>query len=435
MQDNDPRYLEQAVLGGMIIDSKIAPLVRAKLLGSHPFYFMEHKIIYQAIIDIYEDVGSVDLVMLKELLERTGKLNDAGGIKYLVKVAESTPSSANWEYYCGLIQDKHLRRQLVQFAAEIQTMSADREPASVILSKIEAKISSLVREEIPETGLVSLNRMSEAIAAFDNKTIYIPTGFRGIDEKIYGLANGDFIVIAGRPGMGKTVFATDIALNLAEREIPVIFFSVEMPWIQLHQRIICGMSGVHLAKAMKGYLSAYDKSEMKEAAEKLRPMPLHIDDNRLTPTILRSKIMQYKSKHGIRVVFIDYLQLMTPDKHVNKYEDITAIADAIKLVAREEQVPVVLVSQLNRSVEDRPNKKPRLSDLKGSGSTEEHADVVIMLYRPDYYEGTNTGEAWAIGRKNRRGAAFEVPLCFDAERTKFMEYADDSGEDETLFQE
>lgn len=429
MNDADPRYLEAAVLGSMILNPQVIPQVQTYMLGNNAFYDPIHKTLYQCIVDIYDECGKVDIVLMRDWLERNKELAQVGGVDYLVKVLESVPSAASWQFYADKVKDRNVRRKLSVFASNVQTMSTGHEPATVILSQVEAKLRHLITDESPTSSLVSFDRLPEAIDAFDNDDVFIPTGFGGLDARMYGLSEGDFIVVGGRPGMGKTSFMVDIALNLANRMIPIIFFSVEMPWIQLHQRILCSMADVDLERAMKGQMSVNDFRYMRDAGDVLKKIPFYIDDTPgLTPTLLKAKTIQYKSKHNVKAVFIDYFQKMKPDRTASQYEELSRTADSIAMIAREEQIPTVIGSQLNRDVESRVDKKPRMSDLKGTGSLEDHANAVILLYREDYYSGGNSGDALALIKKLRRGRPGEVPLLFDARITKFKETDDGSGD-------
>jgi len=424
---------EAAVIGSMIIDpASIGQVV--EILDRESFYRIEHQLIYDALIALYEKNRGegIDGVLLRDELERCKQLEQVGGVEYLKKVANSVPSSANVGYYAGIVKDKQLLRELIQTATDILNDAYD--PAGESIQKLdeaEQRIFAITDKRI--TGKVFaikdlVTRAYELIEKRDGKHVTgLATGFITLDQLTCGLQNGEMIIIAGRPSMGKTALALNIAENLGVVEkIPVGIFSLEMGQQQLAERFLCSVSEVESQSVRKGMLSTDHHRRLVDACGILSAAPIYIDDSStLTPLELRAKARRLKSQHDIRCVIIDYLQLMHLGTRVeSRQQEITTISRYLKALARELNIPVVVLSQLNRASEGRMDHLPRMSDLRESGSIEQDADVVMLLHREDYYHGgekdySSNGVADLIIAKQRNGPTGTVNLVFREKFTRF----------------
>jgi replicative DNA helicase len=425
---------EAAVLGSMIIDPQsIADVV--EMIDAAAFYRMEHQIIFDAIITLYEKNRGkgLDAVLLRDQLEKNNRLKEIGGVDYLGRIMESVPSSANVMYYTGIIKDKQLLRELIQATTEIleDAYSVPGETAEK-LNDAERKIFSVTDKNV--TGSASalkdlVVRAYELIEKREGSHVTgLATGFHELDEITCGLQNGEMIIIAGRPSMGKTSLALNIAEHIGITEkIPVAIFSLEMGKQQLAERFLCSTSEIDAQLVRKGMLNDEQYHELASASEILSEAPVFIDDTAaLTPLGLCAKARRLKSQYNIRCVILDYLQLMHigTGRVESRQQEITTISRYVKALARELNVPVVVLSQLNRSPEGREGHRPRMSDLRESGSIEQDADVVMLLHREDYYrrgesgfEADNTAEI--IIAKQRNGPTGLVELIFREKFTRF----------------
>ncbi|MHC4265601.1 MAG: replicative DNA helicase [Planctomycetota bacterium] len=425
---------EAAVLGSMIIDPQCISDV-VEVIEASAFYRIEHQIIFDAIITLYEKNRGqgLDAVLLRNELEKNNRLQEIGGVDYLARIMESVPSSANVMYYTRIVKDKQLLRELIQAASEIleDAYSVPGETAEK-LDEAERKIFSVTDKNI--TGSTAslkdlVVRAYELIEKREGSHVTgLATGFHELDELTCGLQNGEMIIIAGRPSMGKT----SLALNIAEHigitdKIPVAIFSLEMGKQQLAERFLCSTSEIDAQLVRKGLLNDQQYRELASASEVISEAPIYIDDTAaLTPLGLCAKARRLKSQYNIRCVILDYLQLMHmgSGRIESRQQEITTISRYVKALARELNVPVVVLSQLNRSPEGREGHRPRMSDLRESGSIEQDADVVMLLHREDYYrkgesdfEADNTAEI--IIAKQRNGPTGNIKLIFREKFTRF----------------
>lgn len=422
---------EAAVLGSMILDRECIGQVVQEVTADD-FYRPEHREVFEALILLYEKNSDIDLVLLRDELKKRNKLKSVGGVDYLVKIAESVPSAASAEYYANIVKEKSLLRQLVRVSSEILN-DAYSETGDVTdkLDAAEQKVFAVTEKKI--TGSV-VPLKSLLMEAFENiearKGIHVtglPTGYYELDEQLCGLQKGEMIIIAGRPSMGKTSFALNIAEHVgADNDIPVAIFSLEMSKQQLAERFLCSRGHFDSQEVRKGMLSTEQLAELTQTGSELFEKPIYVDDTPgLTPLMIRAKCRRLKAQYDIQCVLIDYLQLMTLGGTVeSRQQEISAISRYLKALARELNVPVVVMSQLNRSPEGREGHRPRMSDLRESGSIEQDADVVMLLHREDYYrrgesgyEETNTAEV--IIAKQRNGPTGVVQLMFDGRYTRF----------------
>jgi replicative DNA helicase len=425
---------EAAVLGSMIIDPQCISDV-VEVIEAAAFYRIEHQIIFDAIISLYEKNRGqgLDAVLLRNELENNNRLQEVGGIDYLGRIMESVPSSANVIYYTGIVKDKHLMRQLIQAATEILE-DAYSVPGDIAekLNEAERKIFSVTDKNI--TGSTAslkdlVVRAYELIEKREGSHVTgLATGFHELDELTCGLQNGEMIIIAGRPSMGKTSLALNIAEHIGITEkFPVAIFSLEMGKQQLAERFLCSTSEIDAQLVRKGLLNDQQYRELASASEVISEAPIYIDDTAaLTPLGLCAKARRLKSQYNIQCLILDYLQLMHMGsaRIESRQQEITTISRYVKALARELNVPVVVLSQLNRSPEGREGHRPRMSDLRESGSIEQDADVVMLLHREDYYrrgesdfEADNTAEV--IIAKQRNGPTGKVDLIFREKFTRF----------------
>jgi replicative DNA helicase len=425
---------EAAVLGSMIIDPRCIGGV-VEILGADAFYRIEHQAIFDAIISLYESSRAdvIDGLLVRDELERRGKLETAGGLDYLRSVVESVPSAASVMYYAEIIVDKMLLRETISAASEI--LNDAFEPGGDIGSKLdeaERKIFMVTDKKITNSAVAIRDIVAKAYELIEKRegthVTGLPTGFYELDDLTCGLQNGEMIIIAGRPSMGKTALALNIAEHVGIIEkIPLAVFSLEMGRQQLAERFLCSHSGIDAQLVRKGMLSTEHFQRLVDTCGVCSEAPIFIDDSSsLTPLELRAKARRLKSSHDIQCVVIDYLQLMTlgTTRIESRQQEISAISRYLKALARELNIPVVVLSQLNRSPEGREGHRPRMSDLRESGSIEQDADVVALLHREDYYhrgddEYTPNNTAELIIAKQRNGPTGTVKLTFRDKCTRF----------------
>ncbi|MDH7598155.1 MAG: replicative DNA helicase [Sedimentisphaerales bacterium] len=437
---------EAAVLGSMLIDPACIGQV-IEVLNRDCFYRPEHQIIFDALVDLYQrhKAEAIDGVLLRDELERRGQMEAVGGVEYLAKVVDSVPSSANVMYYAGIVHDKALLRELIAVSA--QTMQQAYEQSSDVAEILDLATQRLfaVSEKKVSSTAASLKDLVTAVYELIEKregthVTGLPTGFHQLDDMTCGLQPGEMVVIAGRPSMGKTALALNIAehLGVVEKR-PIAIFSLEMSKQVLAERFLCSVSGVDGQLVRKGILSTEHYRRLVEACGVLAEAPIFIDDaSSLTPLELRAKARRLRNLYGIQCVMVDYLQLMhlgQPNVE-SRQQEISTISRYLKGLARELNIPVVVLSQLNRAPEGREGHRPRMSDLRESGSIEQDADLIILLHREDYYrkgepdyEQTNTAEL--IIAKQRNGPTGTVKLIFREQCTRFenLAFVSDSTEE------
>src|SRR5947209_3796272 len=399
------------------------------------FYADAHQKIYQGVIALYDKGHPVDLVLLADHLKEQKQIEDVGGYGYLGELWDAAPTAANAEYYARIVRDKAVVRYLIHAGTEILRDAYDQAmPADELLEGAERKILDIAEQGITSQTFTLAQALTEAYDRIDTRQQRdqtaisgLPTGFVDLDEKTAGLQNSELVIIAARPSCGKTAFAINIARHVAvEDEQPVFVVSLEQSRIELAERFLCSQARVDSHKLRKGHLSSEDMQKLIEAGGVLRNAKLFIDD---TPGLVMLRIAanarRLKLRHGIKMVIIDYLQLIEPDnRRDSRQEQVSHISRRLKFLARELAVPVVALAQVNRSSEDRQDHKPRLADLRESGSLEQDADTVMILHRPEMYEpGQHEGTTEVIIGKQRNGPTGEITLTFIKQYMRFENFA------------
>ncbi|MCX5633897.1 MAG: replicative DNA helicase [Phycisphaerae bacterium] len=425
---------EAAVLGSMMLDPECIGDVVQKI-RTDAFYRLEHQMMFDAIVALWEKKDNdFDLVLLRDELKKRGHLDEVGGPEYLEKIANSVPSSANVEHYVQIVKEKQMLRELIAAAGEVMTDAFETSgDVGDKLDRAEQKIFGVTQKKITGTAVVIKDLLVQAFESIEKREGHhvtgLATGFTELDELTCGLQNGEMIIIAGRPSMGKTSFAMNIAEHIgADDDIPVVIFSLEMSRQQLVERMLCSRATVDSQVVRKGFLSDEQFQALKDAADDMNNKPIYIDDMPgITPLELRGKARRLRAQHGIRCIVIDYLQLMSLGTRVeSRQQEVSEMSRYLKALARELEVPVVVLSQLNRAPEGREDHRPRMSDLRESGSIEQDADVVMLLHREDYYrredESSQNREdnvAEIIIAKQRNGPTGTVKLNFNSQFTRF----------------
>lgn len=425
---------EMAVLGSMLLEED-AIAVAIEIMNEGHFYKGAHKKIFSAIVALFDSSKAADLVTLVDELKKRGQLEEVGGPAYLAGLTNIVPTAANIRHYAKIVKEKALLRNLINVATQIVTDGYESEQdADQLIDKAERLVFEITSSKI-ETPLVTLKDIiKDSIEVIDNlyqrkaNVTGLPTGFFELDTMTAGLQASDLIVVAGRPSMGKSAFVSSIAeyLGVAEK-IPIAIFSLEMSKEQLVQRMLCSHARVDAHRVRTGFLAQQDWPRLTAAAGKLSEATIYIDDS---PSIsileLRAKARRLKAQHDIKMVVVDYLQLMQgPAGAENRQQEISEISQSLKALARELRVPLIAVSQLSRAVEGRSDHRPQLSDLRESGAIEQDADVVILLLREEYYAPTeeNKGIAEAIIAKQRNGPVGSIRLAFVKEYARFENLA------------
>ncbi len=431
---------EMSVLGAMFIDAEAIDHA-IEILRPEYFYDSRHQNIFQVILDLSSRNHPVDLISVSDALEKNGQLDFVGGKTYLMQLQEMVPTAANVEYYSKIVKEKALLRELIRSATEIvqEGLESDGD-AKQIIEDAEKRIFEIGQSQISKRAVPIneiINSTIETIEMLSQRKEAITglaTGFRDFDKKTAGLQPSDLIIIAGRPSMGKSAFAGSICEHVAVHlKKGVAIFSLEMSKEQLVQRMLCSQAMVELSRVRNGYLSGEDWSKLTLAAGKLSESPIFIDDAPgQTVLEIRAKARRLKMKHDISLIVIDYLQFIQSAKRAeNRQQEISEISRSLKALARELRVPVIAVSQLSRQVEQRTGNRPQLSDLRESGAIEQDADVVVLLFREDYYKETeeNKNKVTAIIGKQRNGPTGSVDLMFLKEFTRFADLDTEHQED------
>jgi replicative DNA helicase len=425
---------EQAVLGGLMLDNSAWDAV-ADRITAEDFYRRDHQLIFAAIADLAARNEPLDAVTLAEQLERNNQLEESGGLDYLATLARETPSAANIRSYADIVRERAQLRRLISVGGEITTNAFNTEGRSVteLIDDAERRVFEIAESgRKTGSGFVPIrDLLGDMIDKLDmlhqnqGQLTGVSTGFTELDRMTAGLQPGDLVIVAGRPSMGKTSFALNIGENaaLGRKQVPVAIFSMEMSRDQLGLRMISSLGRINQSHLRTGNFGDEEWSRINGAINMMKTAPIYIDDTgALTPTEVRARARRLKREHGLGLVIVDYLQLMqVPGNKENRATEISEISRSLKALAKELSVPVIALSQLNRSVEQRTDKKPVMSDLRESGAIEQDADVIMMIYREEVYDSNTTrkGIADIIITKQRNGPTGEVSLTFLGEYTKF----------------
>ncbi len=421
---------ERSVLGSMFLDPK-AVFVALERLIPEDFYSKRNRLIFAAMGELSEEGIPVDTVTVVDRLERMGQLDSADDTIYIADLASCVPSAANIGYYVEIVEQKAVLRAMITAGNEIIRDAAASEDATEdivnragdLIYQIAVKRRRDSLEHIKNALLAGYQLIGEAMKS-DRGMLGIPTGFSRLDAMLSGLQGGQLIVVAGRPGMGKTSFALNIAQHIAvDEKIPVAVFSLEMAREQLALRMLCSESLVDSQKTRSGDLTDDDFDRLADGVGVLGAAPVYVDDS---PTItvmeMLAKARRLKMERGLGLVVIDYLQLMTgKDRRENRQQEISGMTRSLKIMAKEIGVPVMILSQLSRANEKRDDKKPLLSDLRESGSIEQDADVVMFIHRENYYNAEADALSQIIIAKQRSGPTGTVSLAWKGEQTRFFE--------------
>ncbi|MEC4685482.1 MAG: replicative DNA helicase [Nitrospirota bacterium] len=433
---------EQSILGAILLDNE-ALLKSLEVMTADDFYRNTHRMIFNSMLELFEKNEPIDLITLTDHLRTKNKLESIGGVSYLSSLVNVIPTSANVRYHSKIVKEKALMRNLIRSATDIATTVYEENlPADDLVDFAEKTIFEISDKRIK----APFSRLKEIIKdsfemieqLYDRKEAItgVPSGFRDLDEVTTGFQPGDLIIVGGRPSMGKTAFALNLAQHVGvELNEPVAIFSLEMSKKQLALRMLCSEAMVDSNSVRKGFIRKEDWHKLTSAAGKLAEAPIFIDDASNTSVLeMRAKARRLKMEHGLSMVVVDYLQLMRGRGNFERREqEISEISRSLKALAKELDLPVIALSQLNRGVELRQDKRPSLADLRESGAIEQDADVIIFLYRDEVYSknnNSNKGTAEIIIAKQRNGPTATVKLTYLSQSTRFADFANAPYEEE-----
>ena len=423
---------EQAVIGSMLTD-KDAVVDAIEILKPDDFYRQDNKTIYEAILNLYNRAEPIDIITVKSELTSIGKLDAVGGLEYIAVLPDKVPTTANVEKYIKIVEEKSILRRLIKASNEFIDLGyAQNEEVDAIIDQAEKKIFEISQGKNQKGYTPIKDILVESFAELEK--LYnqkepitgIPTGFADLDYKTAGLHNSDLVLVAARPAMGKSAFALNIATNAAvQAKVPVVIFNLEMSKSQLVSRILCSEAMVDSNKVRTGKIEEDDWVKLATALGPLSEAPIYIDDTPgITVTEIRAKCRKLKMEKNIGLIVIDYLQLIqgSGKRNSSREQEISEISRSLKILAKELDVPVIALSQLSRAAEQRADHRPMLSDLRESGAIEQDADIVMFLYRDDYYnpDSEKKNIAEVIMAKHRAGSTGTVELLWLGSYTKFV---------------
>lgn len=426
---------EQAVIGALLSDNQSWELI-SDLLVSKDFFYENNRTIFDAISALSARGQPFDDLIVIEELRHSGKLDEAGGVEYVRQLWEEIPSSGSVVHYAEIVRERAVLRALIAAAGDISNSAyfPQGRRTHELLDHAEQKVFAIAnqyqkneREGFQSTRQIAAQALQyiEMVAKLGSTVTGISTGFRDLDEKTAGLQPGDLVIVAGRPSMGKTTFAMNLAESVALRaNMPVAVFSLEMPARSLVMRLMSSLGGIDQSVLRTGKLTSRDYNRLQTAVAQLNTMPMFIDDSSmLSPSELRARCRRLAREHGqLGLILVDYLQLMQlPSSNENRATQVSEISRALKLLAKELNVPVVALSQLSRAVEQRPDRRPTMSDLRESGAIEQDADVIMFVYRDEVYneKTADRGIAEIIIGKQRNGPIGKVKLKFEGQNLRF----------------
>jgi replicative DNA helicase len=430
---------EQSVLGGLMLDNRSWDKI-ADLIIESDFYRRDHQLIFRAIAELFEQSLPVDVITLAEFHDKRGELNDVGEVAYLGTLVRNTPSAANIAAYAEIVRERSVMRQLIHIGTNISNSAFNPEGKSSedMLDKAEQMVFQIAEQGAKRgNGFVQVKEVLgkvvdriDTLFENDSSVTGLSTGFNDFDTQTSGLQPADLIIVAGRPSMGKTTFSMNIAEHAAiKAKEPVAVFSMEMPADSLAMRMLSSLGQIDQHRLRTGKLHDDDWPRLTSAIALLNEAPLFIDDTpALSPTELRARARRLKREHGLSLIVIDYIQLMqgnSGSRSENRATEISDISRSLKALAKELDVPLIALSQLNRSLEQRPNKRPVMSDLRESGAIEQDADLIVFIYRDEVYneDSPDKGKAEIIIGKQRNGPIGTVALTFQGQYTRFANFA------------
>lgn len=432
---------EQSILGGLMLSSS-AWLDVAESVSEADFYRHEHRLVFRVMGQLSEVDTPLDVVTVSEALDKRNQLEESGGLAYLGELANSTPGAVNIRAYCKIVRERSVLRQLIQVAGEISgnAFNPDGRDSKEILDESERLVFAIAEQGVklggPQSMKPLLTKVVDKIDALYSSTsdlTGLSTGFADLDELTSGLQESDLLIVAGRPSMGKTTFAINIAENVVmKEELPVLVFSMEMPAESIVTRMLSSLGRIELQRLRSGKLEEQDWPRLNSAINILSDKKLLIDDTAaLSPNEVRARARRVAKEHGgISMIVLDYLQLMQVPGSNSRVEEVSEISRSLKALAKELNCPVVALSQLNRGLEQRPNKRPIMSDLRESGAIEQDADVIMFIYRDEVYNKEEGNPLKGIGEiivgKQRNGPIGDVKLAFLGQYTKFEDLAPDA---------
>ncbi|MCD5375443.1 replicative DNA helicase [Candidatus Gracilibacteria bacterium] len=432
---------EKSVLGSLLID-KDGFIIVGDLLTHEDFYDDANAKIFEVMFELFRFNKPIDLITVREKLDDKKLLDSIGGISYLTELTDIVPSSSNIYEYALIVKNKAVLRRLIKSGNEVISLGYQEDtPINELLEKSEKSLFNVTQTFI-KNKLVHINdiltqRFEEFAEIHQNPDLIkdhrLQTGYKNMDDKLTGLKGGDMVIVAARPSMGKTALAMNLAQNIGFSKKSVAIFSLEMSKEQLTDRMIASAMGIDSWKLQKGELEDSEFAKIGEAMEMLSNADIYIDDSAGGNLVdLKSKARRLKMESQLDLIIIDYLQLMSNGNSMNRVQEVSEISRGIKSLARELDVPIIALSQLSRAVESRPDKRPVLSDLRESGSIEQDADIVMMIYREDYYDefSERKGVTDLFIRKNRNGPTGSVQLMFHKNNQKFVEFENSTQPDE-----
>ncbi len=423
---------EQSAIGGMLL-SKDAVADVVETVRGIDFYIPKHEVVFEAVLTLYSHGEPTDVIAVTDELTKTGQLQRAGGAEYLHTLTGLVPTAANAGYYASIVAEKAVLRRLVEAGTRIVQMGYASEGEVVdLVNNAQAEIYSVTGGVEAEDYVPLVEAIDTAVDEIerargrDGEMIGVPTGFAELDELTNGLHGGQLIIVAARPGLGKSTLALDFARSATiKHHLPTIFFSLEMGRSEIAMRLLAAESTIGMTTLRKGNMEQRDWDKLANIRGQIADAPLYIDDSpNMTLVEIRAKCRRLSQKVGLKMVVIDYLQLMTSGKKVeSRQQEVSEFSRALKLLAKELNVPVIALSQLNRGPEQRADKKPALSDLRESGSLEQDADIVVLLHREDAYErdAPPTGEADLIVAKHRNGRQDTIKVAFSGMYSRFSD--------------
>lgn len=429
---------EQSVLGSMLLSKDVIGDV-GEILQGRDFYKPANETIFNVVLSLYGRGEPADPITVAGELSRMGELQRAGGAAYLHTLASAVPTAANATYYARIVRERSVLRGMVSAGTRIVQLGYAEQGGDVdaLLDSAQAEVMAIA-DKRGSQDYVSLEEMSEEIlqelndiAANKGKLSGVPTGFTDLDRLTQGLHPGQMVIVAARPAMGKSTMSLDFCRSAAiHNQLPTAIFSLEMSRSEIAMRLLSAETGVWLSKMRSGDMTSQDWTAVSKRLGEISSAPLYVDDSpNMSMTEIRSKCRRLKQQHGLSLVVIDYLQLMSSGRAVeSRQQEVSEFSRSLKLLAKEIEVPVVAVAQLNRGPESRADHKPLLADLRESGSLEQDADVVLLLNRPDYYDPEDRpGEADIIVAKHRNGPTDTIPVVFQGAQARFANMARMSG--------